>query len=92
MDRTQKHLTYVTEISQEGLFILDPELIVTETVGTSLGMPDLVDSSGECQAKMRQFAFPSCSSSPIQRKKEEGGTEESSDTCLSSILDVIPPG
>uniref|UniRef100_A0A8C7GZX8 Diacylglycerol kinase n=1 Tax=Oncorhynchus kisutch TaxID=8019 RepID=A0A8C7GZX8_ONCKI len=29
------------------LFILDPELVVTETVSTSPGMPDLVDSSGE---------------------------------------------
>uniref|UniRef100_A0A8C7DGU1 Diacylglycerol kinase n=1 Tax=Oncorhynchus kisutch TaxID=8019 RepID=A0A8C7DGU1_ONCKI len=29
------------------LFILDPEMVVTETVSTSPGMPDLVDSSGE---------------------------------------------
>uniref|UniRef100_A0A6Q2WYP7 Diacylglycerol kinase n=1 Tax=Esox lucius TaxID=8010 RepID=A0A6Q2WYP7_ESOLU len=43
----QEHLNYVTEISQDELFILDPELVVTETVSTSPGMPDLVDSSGE---------------------------------------------
>uniref|UniRef100_A0A7N6BNK9 Diacylglycerol kinase n=1 Tax=Anabas testudineus TaxID=64144 RepID=A0A7N6BNK9_ANATE len=37
----QEHLNYVTEISQEELYILDPELVVKETVGTSPGMPDL---------------------------------------------------
>uniref|UniRef100_A0A8C7DIX2 Diacylglycerol kinase n=1 Tax=Oncorhynchus kisutch TaxID=8019 RepID=A0A8C7DIX2_ONCKI len=42
-----EHLNYVTEISQDELFILDPEMVVTETVSTSPGMPDLVDSSGE---------------------------------------------
>uniref|UniRef100_A0A8C9TS74 Diacylglycerol kinase n=1 Tax=Scleropages formosus TaxID=113540 RepID=A0A8C9TS74_SCLFO len=35
---SQEHLNYVTEISQDELFILDPELIITETVGTSPGM------------------------------------------------------
>ncbi|XP_035006450.2 diacylglycerol kinase zeta isoform X2 [Hippoglossus stenolepis] len=35
IDRAQEHLNYVSEISQEELFILDPELIVTTTVGTS---------------------------------------------------------
>uniref|UniRef100_A0A3P9ALG1 Diacylglycerol kinase n=1 Tax=Esox lucius TaxID=8010 RepID=A0A3P9ALG1_ESOLU len=45
IDRAQEHLNYVTEISQDELFILDPELVVTETVSTSPGMPDLVDSS-----------------------------------------------
>uniref|UniRef100_A0A673XBE7 Diacylglycerol kinase n=1 Tax=Salmo trutta TaxID=8032 RepID=A0A673XBE7_SALTR len=47
IDRAQEHLNYVTEISQDELFILDPELVITETVSTSPGMPDLVDSSGE---------------------------------------------
>uniref|UniRef100_H3BH82 Diacylglycerol kinase n=1 Tax=Latimeria chalumnae TaxID=7897 RepID=H3BH82_LATCH len=41
-DRGTEHLHYVTEISQDELFILDPELVVTQTVGTSPGMPDLV--------------------------------------------------
>uniref|UniRef100_A0A3Q0SM55 Diacylglycerol kinase n=1 Tax=Amphilophus citrinellus TaxID=61819 RepID=A0A3Q0SM55_AMPCI len=40
----QEHLNYVTEISQEELYILDPELVSKETVGTSPSMPDLVDS------------------------------------------------
>uniref|UniRef100_A0A3Q1IJQ9 Diacylglycerol kinase n=1 Tax=Anabas testudineus TaxID=64144 RepID=A0A3Q1IJQ9_ANATE len=37
----QEHLNYVTEISQEELYILDPELVVKETVGTS---PDSLPS------------------------------------------------
>ncbi|KAJ8247707.1 hypothetical protein GJAV_G00249380 [Gymnothorax javanicus] len=64
IDRAQEHLNYVTEISQDELFILDPELVVTESVSTSPGMPDLVDSSGELPPAMRQFAFPSSSSPP----------------------------
>uniref|UniRef100_G3PRK2 Diacylglycerol kinase n=1 Tax=Gasterosteus aculeatus aculeatus TaxID=481459 RepID=G3PRK2_GASAC len=39
-----EHLNYVSEISQEEIFILDPELVVTITVGTSpSAMPDLVN-------------------------------------------------
>uniref|UniRef100_A0A8C2K0D8 Diacylglycerol kinase n=1 Tax=Cyprinus carpio TaxID=7962 RepID=A0A8C2K0D8_CYPCA len=34
----QEHLNYVTEISQDELFVLDPELVVTETVSTSPGL------------------------------------------------------
>ncbi|XP_019723667.1 diacylglycerol kinase zeta isoform X1 [Hippocampus comes] len=46
IDRAQEHLNYVSEISHEELFILDPELIVTMTVGTSpTAMPDLVHPS-----------------------------------------------
>uniref|UniRef100_A0A4W6BSN4 Diacylglycerol kinase n=1 Tax=Lates calcarifer TaxID=8187 RepID=A0A4W6BSN4_LATCA len=54
IDRAQEHLNYVTEISQEELYILDPELVSKETVGTSPGMPDLVDSE-EHQDQQRQF-------------------------------------
>lgn len=60
----QEHLNYVTEISQDELFVLDPELVITETVGTSPGMPDLVDSSEEMPSGPHKFAFPSSSSSP----------------------------
>uniref|UniRef100_A0A7M4F522 Diacylglycerol kinase n=1 Tax=Crocodylus porosus TaxID=8502 RepID=A0A7M4F522_CROPO len=41
IDRAQEHLNYVTEISQDELFVLDPELVITQTVGTSPAMPDL---------------------------------------------------
>ncbi|XP_041822246.1 diacylglycerol kinase zeta-like isoform X2 [Chelmon rostratus] len=44
IDRAQEHLNYVSEISQEEIFILDPELVVMMTVGTSpSAMPDLVN-------------------------------------------------
>ncbi|XP_074483063.1 diacylglycerol kinase zeta isoform X12 [Sebastes fasciatus] len=44
IDRAQEHLNYVSEISQEEIFILDPELVVMTTVGTSPStMPDLVN-------------------------------------------------
>ncbi|KAG2463235.1 DGKZ kinase, partial [Polypterus senegalus] len=65
IDRAQEHLNYVTEIAQDELFILDPELIVTETVSTSPGMPDTACSSGEPDSCVpHHFAFPSSSSSP----------------------------
>ncbi|XP_053532582.1 diacylglycerol kinase zeta isoform X5 [Ictalurus punctatus] len=64
IDRAQEHLHYVTEISQDELFILDPELVITESVSTSPGMPDLVDSSAEISSAQQKFAFPSTSSSP----------------------------
>uniref|UniRef100_A0A672IX47 Diacylglycerol kinase n=1 Tax=Salarias fasciatus TaxID=181472 RepID=A0A672IX47_SALFA len=39
-----EHLNYVSEISQEEIFILDPEMVITMTVGTSpSAVPDLVD-------------------------------------------------
>lgn len=58
----QEHLNYVTEISQDELYVLDPELVITQTVGTSPAMPDLVDSSATPTGHL--FAFPSSSSTP----------------------------
>ncbi|KAA0723471.1 Diacylglycerol kinase zeta [Triplophysa tibetana] len=74
IDRAQEHLNYVTEISQDELFVLDPELVVTETVGTSPGMPDLVDSSEEMPSGPHKFAFPSSSSSPPNSPGPSGET------------------
>ncbi|NXE25010.1 DGKZ kinase, partial [Ardeotis kori] len=62
IDRAQEHLNYVTEISQDELYVLDPELVITQTVGTSPAMPDLVDLSASPSG--HHFAFPSSSSSP----------------------------
>lgn len=40
----QEHLNYVSEISQEEIFILDPELVVMTAMSTSSPtMPDLVN-------------------------------------------------
>ncbi|XP_072128333.1 diacylglycerol kinase zeta isoform X1 [Mobula birostris] len=86
IDRAQEHLHYVTDISQDELFILDPELVITETVGTSPGMPDLVGSSDS-------FAFPSSSSpplSPVPRildlQKASQRKRISSDSSVAEVL------
>uniref|UniRef100_A0A671LFQ2 Diacylglycerol kinase n=1 Tax=Sinocyclocheilus anshuiensis TaxID=1608454 RepID=A0A671LFQ2_9TELE len=50
-----EHLNYVTEISQDELFILDPELVTKETVGTSPGMPGAMETVGECSNSTDQF-------------------------------------
>ncbi|XP_036432353.1 diacylglycerol kinase zeta isoform X2 [Colossoma macropomum] len=73
IDRAQEHLNYVTEISQDELFILDPELVTKETVGTSPGMPGMVEAVGESSSSSDQFAFPACSPapSPLSRVNEE---------------------
>uniref|UniRef100_A0A8C3XZ06 Diacylglycerol kinase n=1 Tax=Catharus ustulatus TaxID=91951 RepID=A0A8C3XZ06_CATUS len=42
IDRSQEHLHFVTEISQDEIFILDPEMVTSQQVGTPPGMPDLV--------------------------------------------------
>ncbi|XP_048829031.1 diacylglycerol kinase zeta-like isoform X2 [Brienomyrus brachyistius] len=93
IDRAQEHLNYVTEISQDELFILDPELVITETVGTSPGMPDLVDSSAEYPGPTRQFAFPSSSSPPasplpsiLELQKATQRKRISSDSAVAEAL------
>ncbi|XP_056609833.1 diacylglycerol kinase zeta isoform X3 [Triplophysa dalaica] len=90
IDRAQEHLNYVTEISQDELFVLDPELVITETVGTSPGMPDLVDSSEEMPSGPHKFAFPSSSSSPPnspgQRVAELQRKRVSSDSSVAEAL------
>uniref|UniRef100_A0A8C7K4S4 Diacylglycerol kinase n=1 Tax=Oncorhynchus kisutch TaxID=8019 RepID=A0A8C7K4S4_ONCKI len=84
-----EHLNYVTEISQDDLYILDPELVIKETVGTSPGMPDLVDSYGECKTpESRQFTFPSSSSSPTSSPgpRESQRKRVSSDSSVTEAL------
>ncbi|KAB5565865.1 hypothetical protein PHYPO_G00246380 [Pangasianodon hypophthalmus] len=73
IDRAQEHLNYVTEISQNELFILDPELVTKETVGTSTGMPEMVDTLGENSNSSDQIAFPACpaASPPVYRVNED---------------------
>uniref|UniRef100_A0A8C9A7E8 Diacylglycerol kinase n=1 Tax=Prolemur simus TaxID=1328070 RepID=A0A8C9A7E8_PROSS len=42
IDRSQEHLHFVMEISQDEIFILDPDMAVSQAAGTPPGMPDLV--------------------------------------------------
>lgn len=79
IDRTQEHLNYVTEISQEELYILDPELVEKETVGTSPSMPD-------------QFSFPCSPSSPTSPRVRDGQRKRiSSDSLVSEALTPTSP-
>ncbi|KAK1876692.1 Diacylglycerol kinase zeta, partial [Dissostichus eleginoides] len=76
IDRAQEHLNYVSEISQEEIFILDPELVVMTTVGTSpspSAMPDLVTpasglvnsrESTSSQSSNQVFVYPITSTPP----------------------------
>ncbi|NWV01354.1 DGKZ kinase, partial [Upupa epops] len=73
IDRAQEHLNYVTEISQDELYVLDPELVITQTVGTSPAIPDLVDSSATPAGQ--HFAFPCSSSSPSFSPASSAETE-----------------
>ncbi|KAF6722090.1 Diacylglycerol kinase zeta [Oryzias melastigma] len=89
IDRAQEHLNYVTEISLEELYILDPELVVKETVGTSPSMPDLVDS----EEQQEQFAFPSSPPSPTSASRMVDCQRRriSSDSAMSSVLTPTSP-
>uniref|UniRef100_A0A3Q4HTK5 Diacylglycerol kinase n=1 Tax=Neolamprologus brichardi TaxID=32507 RepID=A0A3Q4HTK5_NEOBR len=83
----REHLNYVTEISQEELYILDPELVSKETVGTSPSMPDLVDSE---EHQDQQFAFPCSPPSPTSPTSSHRSRDQrkriSSD---SSVVDAL---
>ncbi|XP_038138129.1 diacylglycerol kinase zeta isoform X2 [Cyprinodon tularosa] len=79
IDRAQEHLNYVTEISQEELYILDPELVEKETVGTSPSLPD-------------QFSFPCSPSSPTSPGARDGQRKRiSSDSSVSEVLTQTSP-
>uniref|UniRef100_A0A8C2X4E3 Diacylglycerol kinase n=1 Tax=Cyclopterus lumpus TaxID=8103 RepID=A0A8C2X4E3_CYCLU len=54
-----EHLNYVSEISQEEIFILDPELVVMMTIGTSpSAMPDLVNSASSLTSMQPEESPP----------------------------------
>ncbi|XP_073397782.1 diacylglycerol kinase zeta isoform X2 [Dendrobates tinctorius] len=55
IDRAQEHLNYVLEICQDELYVLDPELIITQSVGTSPAMPDSKDHSANSAGQHFQF-------------------------------------
>uniref|UniRef100_A0A7N6A4G7 Diacylglycerol kinase n=1 Tax=Anabas testudineus TaxID=64144 RepID=A0A7N6A4G7_ANATE len=72
-----EHLNYVSEISQEEIFILDPELVVMTSVGTSPSvMPDLVNPASSLDqirsstSKSPLFVF--CRTGCIHRSNTTG--------------------
>ncbi|CAK6976515.1 diacylglycerol kinase zeta isoform X1 [Scomber scombrus] len=102
IDRAQEHLNYVSEISQEEIFILDPELVVMTTVGTSpTTMPDLVNpasslvnnrESSSNQTSNDVCVYPVASSSSSSSSPSSSATSSSqrqrvnSDSCATEAL------
>ncbi|XP_056137574.1 diacylglycerol kinase zeta-like [Lampris incognitus] len=87
IDRAQEHLNYVTEICQEEIYILDLEVVLKETVGTSPGMPDLVDSYGEERHDQQcQFVFPCSSSFPTPNSTSAASCDTRQDSDLISCI------
>uniref|UniRef100_A0A8C6VWV4 Diacylglycerol kinase n=1 Tax=Nothobranchius furzeri TaxID=105023 RepID=A0A8C6VWV4_NOTFU len=85
IDRAQEHLNYVTEISQEELYILDPEMVVKETVCTSSSILKPVDSE-EHQQPSGQFSFPCSSSSPTSSRTSATSRDTKVDAELISCI------
>ncbi|RXN23836.1 diacylglycerol kinase zeta-like protein [Labeo rohita] len=92
IDRGQEHLNYVTEISQDELFILDPELVTKETVGTSPGMPGAMETVGGCSNSTDQFAFPACSAGPSPLCRLDSGWNDSDQESISLLFDAVKSG
>ncbi|XP_075044313.1 diacylglycerol kinase zeta isoform X2 [Mixophyes fleayi] len=68
IDRAQEHLNFVLEICQDELYVLDPELIITQSVGTSPAMP-FKDQSASPTSQHFQFPLTSPPSSPAEPEK-----------------------
>uniref|UniRef100_A0A665UIM9 Diacylglycerol kinase n=1 Tax=Echeneis naucrates TaxID=173247 RepID=A0A665UIM9_ECHNA len=62
LDCKYEHLNYVSEISQEEIFILDPEMIVTTTIGTSPSAnSDPVDPAPDMRNNLTALDQSDCS-------------------------------
>uniref|UniRef100_A0A3Q3VWG9 Diacylglycerol kinase n=1 Tax=Mola mola TaxID=94237 RepID=A0A3Q3VWG9_MOLML len=90
IDRAQEHLNYVSEISQEEIFILDPELVVTMTVATSpSAMPDLLQELHLNGADLTMLDLAGCS---LLHHAVDTGSKEMVryilDNASSDLLDV----
>ncbi|XP_049426459.1 diacylglycerol kinase zeta-like isoform X1 [Epinephelus fuscoguttatus] len=99
IDRAQEHLNYVSEISQEEIFILDPELVLMATVATSpTAMPDLVnpasslvnsrDSSSD-QTSNQVFVYPVDPSSPSPSSSVPSSSQRQRVNSDSSASDAL---
>uniref|UniRef100_A0A3Q3XDY5 Diacylglycerol kinase n=1 Tax=Mola mola TaxID=94237 RepID=A0A3Q3XDY5_MOLML len=77
-----EHLNYVTEISQEELYILDPELVVKETVGTSPSMPDLVDSEEARDFQRKRISSDSSVADALSQSSSKTLHQQAADILL----------
>ncbi|KAM4722343.1 LOW QUALITY PROTEIN: diacylglycerol kinase zeta [Rhinophrynus dorsalis] len=87
IDRAQEHLNFVLEICQDELYVLDPELIITQSVGTSPAMPESSDQSASPSTRLFQFPPPPSSplNSPTLAELQEGPPRgrTCSDSCVT---------
>ncbi|KAM5137960.1 diacylglycerol kinase zeta isoform 1-T1 [Mantella aurantiaca] len=91
IDRAQEHLNFVLEICQDELYVLDPELIITQSVGTSPAMPNSKDQPSNSNPHF-QFPLPP-PSSPTQSPalmEPHNGSPHTGRTCGNSS--VTKPG
>uniref|UniRef100_A0A671RUM9 Diacylglycerol kinase n=1 Tax=Sinocyclocheilus anshuiensis TaxID=1608454 RepID=A0A671RUM9_9TELE len=85
IDRAQEHLNYVTEISQDELFVLDPELVVTETVSTSPGMEETRKLK-----ELHKKGADLCVQDPVGRTLLHYAVEVGSKEIVRYIIDNAP--
>uniref|UniRef100_A0A8C1I738 Diacylglycerol kinase n=1 Tax=Cyprinus carpio TaxID=7962 RepID=A0A8C1I738_CYPCA len=96
-----EHLNYVTEISQDELFVLDPELVVTETVSTSpeyFSLTVSADSLIECVKKkdhqklkeLHKKGADLCVQDPVGRTLLHYAVEVGSKEIVRYIIDNAP--
>ncbi|CAI9564459.1 unnamed protein product [Staurois parvus] len=74
IDRAQEHLNFVLEICQDELYVLDPELIITQSVGTSPAMPNSRDQPTNTNPHFQFPMLPPVSppDSPAQTEPHNG--------------------
>ncbi|XP_063800355.1 diacylglycerol kinase zeta isoform X5 [Pseudophryne corroboree] len=87
IDRAQEHLNFVLEICQGELYVLDPELIITQSVGTSPAMP-FRDQSASPTSQHFQFPLLPPSSPPNSPSLPESqkGPSPRGRTCSDSSV------
>ncbi|XP_075066498.1 diacylglycerol kinase iota isoform X7 [Mixophyes fleayi] len=90
IDRSQEHLHFVTEISQDEIFILDPEAAGTPQGNSGTGMPDLVV---EQPSGLSEWWTPACrkrivsdSCVPGKMFLQNELSDRAHDSCPSSAL------
>ncbi|XP_018115707.1 diacylglycerol kinase zeta isoform X2 [Xenopus laevis] len=83
IDRAQEHLNFVLEICQDELYVLDPELIITQSVGTSPALLDTSDKTASPNTRLFQFPPPPTSPPLTASPEESHRSRSASDTFLT---------
>ncbi|XP_078000630.1 diacylglycerol kinase zeta-like isoform X2 [Glandiceps talaboti] len=95
VDRSQEHLHYVTDISSDDLYVLDPELTKPSN-SVQDAMPDILnnDAAAENAGRMRpngaaSGSEPSLLASPVNQRREVSTPTGISDTAHLNPLDKM---